>query len=101
MGIVHHSNYLAYFEEARVAYLRSIGHPFTEWREQGLESPVLESFVKYRQPLRFDDEVDVRLTLAAVTRATFQIAYLVTTDSDAGAPVARATAVTVHGCVTT
>jgi acyl-CoA thioester hydrolase len=98
MGVVHHSNYLAYFEESRVAYLRDIGHPFTEWREAGLESPVLESFVQYRQPLRFDDEVDVRLRLAAVTRATFQIAYLVTL---AGEPsTARATAVTVHGCVT-
>ena len=30
MGIVHHSNYLHYFEEARVAYLRHIGHPHTE-----------------------------------------------------------------------
>ena len=35
MGIVHHSNYLAYFEEARVDYLRHVGHPFTEWRDEG------------------------------------------------------------------
>ena len=46
MGIVHHSNYLAYFEEARVAYLAHVGHPFTEWRDAGLESPVLEWFVQ-------------------------------------------------------
>jgi acyl-CoA thioester hydrolase len=101
MGIVHHSNYLAYFEEARVAYLRHIGHPFTEWRDAGLESPVLESFVQYRRPLRFDEEIDVRLHLAGATRATFQMAYLVTVDDHDGAPEARATGVTVHGCVTT
>lgn len=106
MGIVHHSNYLAYFEEARVAYLRAIGHPFTEWRDAGLESPVLESFVQYRQPLQFDDEITVHLRLADVTRATFQMAYLITVDDlgdDNDAPVARprATGVTVHGCVTT
>jgi len=93
MGIVHHSNYLAYFEESRVAYLAAIGHPFTDWRAEGLESPVLESFVKYRDPLRFDDVMTVYLHLADVTRATFQMAYLVTVD---GAP--RATGVTVHGC---
>jgi acyl-CoA thioester hydrolase len=100
MGIVHHSNYLAYFEETRVEYLRAIGHPFTEWRDAGLESPVLESFVQYRQPLQFDDAITVHLRLADVTRATFQMAYLITVD-DSGTPSARATGVTVHGCVTT
>jgi len=101
MGIVHHSNYLAYFEETRVEYLRAIGHPFTEWREAGLESPVLESFVQYRQPLRFDDQITVHLRLAEVTRATFQMAYLITVDDEAGMAHPRATGVTVHGCVTT
>lgn len=96
MGIVHHSNYLHFFEEARVAFLRHIGHPFTEWRADGLESPVLESYVRYRQPVRFDEVMTVHLSLADVTRATFQMAYLVTVD---GAP--RATGVTVHGCTTT
>jgi acyl-CoA thioester hydrolase len=100
MGIVHHSNHLAYFEEARVAYLRHIGHPFTEWRDAGLESPVLESFVQYRRPLNFDDEIRVRVKLAEVTRATFQMAYLVTVDGADGVPEPRATGVTVHGCTT-
>jgi len=101
MGIVHHSNYLTYFEEARVAYLRHIGHPFTDWRDAGLESPVLESFVQYRKPLDFDDEIGVHVALAEVTRATFQMAYLVTVDTVDGVPEARATGVTVHGCTTT
>ena len=101
MGVVHHSNYLAYFEEARVAYLRYIGHPFTEWRDAGLESPVLESFVQYRKPLNFDEEIEVHVSLAEITRATFQMAYLVTVDTADGIAEARATGVTVHGCTTT
>ena len=48
----------------------------------------------YRKPLRFDDEVDVALVVGAVTRTTFQIAYLLTVGGEA-----RATAVTVHGAV--
>ena len=84
---------MLYFEETRVAYLRAIGHPFTEWREAGLEAPVLEAFVRYRQPLRFDEVMTVHVRLAHVSRATFQMAYLVTVDDDA-----RATEVTVHGC---
>lgn len=94
MGIVHHSRYLPYLEEARVEYLRHLGHPYTELRAEGVDYAVLEAFVQYRQPLRFDDEVTVHLMLGAATRATFQMAYLLTVGDEV-----RATAVTVHGCV--
>lgn len=96
MGIVHHSRYLPYLEEARVAFLRHIGHPYTEWRESGVESAVLEAFVRYRNALRFDDVVTVHVALASVSRATFQMAYLLTVGD-----TTCATAVTVHGAVTT
>ena len=107
MGIVHHAAYLPYLEEARVEYLRAIGHPDHEVRGtpdgddgddadrgDGRDFAVLEASVHYRRPLRFDDEVDVALVVGAVTRATFQIAYLISVDGEV-----RATAVTVHGCV--
>ena len=98
MGVVHHAAYLPYLEEARVEYLRSIGHPYDAVRAGddagGREFPVLEVAVHYRRPLRFDDEVDVALHVGAVTRTTFQIAYLISVGDEA-----RATAVTVHGCV--
>jgi acyl-CoA thioester hydrolase len=94
MGIVHHSRYLPYLEEARVEYLRHLGHPYTELRAEGVDYAVLEAFVQYRLPLRFDDRVAVHLLLGAATRATFQMAYLLTVDDQV-----RATAVTVHGCV--
>jgi acyl-CoA thioester hydrolase len=94
MGIVHHSRYLPYLEEARVEYLRHLGHPYAELRAEGVDYAVLEAFVQYRQPLRFDDEVVVHLRLGAATRATFQMAYLLTVHDEV-----RATAVTVHGCV--
>lgn len=94
MGIVHHSRYLPYLEEARVEYLRALGHPYTELRAEGVDYAVLEAFVQYRRPLQFDDVVDVHLRLGAATRATFQMAYLLTVTGEV-----RATAVTVHGCV--
>jgi acyl-CoA thioester hydrolase len=94
MGIVHHSRYLPYLEEARVEYLRAAGHPYSTLRDEGTDIAVLESWVQYRAPLRFDDEVTVHLRMASLTRATFQIAYLLTVDDEV-----RSTAVTVHGCV--
>jgi acyl-CoA thioester hydrolase len=94
MGIVHHASYLPYLEEARVAYLRAIGHPYHEVRAAGADFAVLEVFVRYLQPLRFDEIVRVHLLLAVASRATFQMGYLLEVDGQA-----RATAVTVHGCV--
>jgi acyl-CoA thioester hydrolase len=99
MGIVHHSRYLPYLEETRVAYLRHLGHPYSEMRAEGVDYAVLECFVQYRKPLRFDEQIDVHLQLASVTRTAFQMAYLVTVEGLAGQEV-RAAAVTVHGCIT-
>ncbi|MCU0310825.1 MAG: acyl-CoA thioesterase [Acidimicrobiales bacterium] len=95
MGVVHHSSYLLYMEEARVAWLRTLGHHYQSVRDDGVEFAVLEAYVRYRSALSFDEEVDVHLGIGKVTRATFQVGYLLTVDGDA-----RATAVTVHGCVT-
>ena len=95
MGIVHHSRYLLYFEEARVAYLRHVGHPYHEVRGLGIEMAVLEAFVQYRKPLEFDDVFDVHVTIGSLGRVTFQMAYLVTIGD-----VVHATGVTVHGCIT-
>ncbi len=98
MGVIHHAAYLPYLEEARVEYLRSIEHPYGAVRsgrgEDSRDFPVLEVAVRYRKPLRFDEEVDVSLVIGAVTGTTFQIAYLLSVGGEASA-----TAVTVHGCV--
>ncbi len=95
MGIVHHSRYLPMLEEARVAYLRHIGHPYSEVRAEGIEMNVLEAWCRYRKPLVFDDLVDVHVRVAAVERASFQMGYLLTVGGDV-----RASGVTAHGCVT-
>ena len=95
MGIVHHASYLPYLESARVEYLRSVGHPYLEVRQRdGVDFAVLEVAVRYEAALRFDDDVDVHVLLASATRATFQIAYLLTIGERV-----HATAVTVHGAV--
>ena len=95
MGIVHHSRYLPMLEEARVAYLRHIGHPYSEIRAEGFDMNVLEAWCRYRRPLEFDDVVDVHVRVATVERAWFQMAYLLTVGGDV-----KATGVTAHGCVT-
>jgi len=94
MGVIHHAAYLPYLEEARAALLRHVGHPYDEVRREGVDFSVLEAYVQYRRALRFDDVVDVHVTLGNLTRTTFQVGYLLTVGGET-----RATAVTVHAAV--
>lgn len=96
MGIIHHSAYVPYLEEARAALLRHEGHPYAQVRAEGIDFAVLEVYVRYRRPLRFDEWVDIHVSLGALTRTTFQVGYLLTVDGEV-----RSTAVTVHGAVDT
>jgi acyl-CoA thioester hydrolase len=94
MGVIHHSAFVPYLEEARAALLRHEGHPYDLVRAEGIEFPVLEVYVRYRRPLRFDEVVDVAVSVGELTRTTFQVGYLLTVAGET-----RATAVTVHGAV--
>ena len=54
-GIAHNSNYLVWFEVARVEYLEQFAGGYQRLRDLGIEALVLESHVRYLQPARFDD----------------------------------------------
>jgi acyl-CoA thioester hydrolase len=78
MGVAHHAAYLPYLETARVEYLRSLGHPYSEMRDRdGLEFAVVGVDLRYHAPLRFDDVFTVSCALAERARATFSLAYRV------------------------
>jgi acyl-CoA thioester hydrolase len=59
MGIVHHANYLRYFEVARVEWFRERGIIYNEWQAQGRHLPLVESQCRYKKPARFDDILEV------------------------------------------
>jgi acyl-CoA thioester hydrolase len=94
MSVVHHSAYLPYLEEARVEYLRALGHPYDDVRLEGIDFTVVELAVRYLRPLRFGEQVDIHVALAWTKGATFQMDYLLEVDGES-----RATAVSVHGVV--
>ncbi len=94
MGVVHHAAYLPWLEEARVAYLRAIGHPYVEVRAAGIDIAVIEVAVRYLAPARFDDEIDIDVTLGAATAARFPISYVLSRGTET-----IATATTTHACL--
>ena len=75
MGIVHHSNYIRWMEEARVDFLDEIGASFAEMEARGLQSPVVGVNCKYRRPTRFDDRVRVRVSIEKYNGAVLKVAY--------------------------
>ena len=75
MGIVHHSNYIVYYEMARVAALREWGLSYFEMEQRGIISPILEVGCKYLQPAYFDDLLTVRVIVEEVPMVRFKVRY--------------------------
>ena len=59
MGYLHHSRYLQYFELGRTELLRDRGVAYAEMEKAGLFVVVIEATVKYKQPARYDDLVEL------------------------------------------
>lgn len=81
MGIVHHANYVAYFEKGRLEYLRRRGLPYKALVQRGFHMPVIELNLKYRRPAQFDDLLSIETRLGALTRVTVRFDYTVTLPS--------------------
>ncbi len=81
-GIVHHSNYFRYFEEARGELLRHIGYPYSKMRESGYEVVLLEASAKFKKPLFYDEEVHIILNLEHMDRFTFTFSYRIEVEGN-------------------
>lgn len=75
MGIVHHSNYIRFFEEARCALLEEAGLPYDLMESKGIMSPVLGVACKYKQHVTFGDTIDVRAYIKEFSGVKFTVAY--------------------------
>jgi acyl-CoA thioester hydrolase len=93
-GIVHNSVYLVWFELARVEYLERHAGGYTTLREQGIESFVTESRVRYLEPAHFDDRLTVSASCRDVRGARFRFVYEIDRD---GTRIAEGD--TAHACV--
>jgi acyl-CoA thioester hydrolase len=82
MGIVHHANYLLYFEAGRVDWLHKRGISYEEWAKRGIHLPVVETRLKYRKAARFDETIVVESTCAELTRVTVRFAYRIVRGDD-------------------
>lgn len=59
MGIVHHSNYIRYFECARNNMMAEFGYPIEKCEEDGVTIPIVSVECRYRHPARMGDVLRV------------------------------------------
>lgn len=75
MDVVYHSNYLVWFETARILMLDHIGLPYRELEAEGFFIPVLSASLDYKRPARFDDRLDIHLFMKDKPRARMRFEY--------------------------
>ena len=73
MGIVHHSNYVRYFECGRVDMLKKLGLPIEKIEEAGVMLPVVSVECRYKVPARLGDTLKVVTMIDEVPRAKLVI----------------------------
>jgi len=75
MGIVHHSNYIRFFEEARLALMRQVGMDYRNLEEMGIVIPVTFVRCKYLVPLRFEEEIEIDTRLTKYDGIKMELSY--------------------------
>ena len=83
MGIIHHANYIKWFEEARTDFLDQIGMGYREMEEAGILSPVLSMNCEYKKPVRYGDRVAIHVTIEQFDGCRLTVSYRVE-DADTG-----------------
>ena len=78
MGIVHHSNYIRFLEEARCAWLESIDMPFSRLEENDITIPVLGVSITYKNYVTFEDTLLIIPFMKEYTGVRMTVGYNVT-----------------------
>lgn len=96
MSIVHHSNYIRFFEEARCDFMEQIGCNVKKLEDKGVSIAVVDAYAKYIIPLKFDDKVYITTKLTKMSAAKMEFEYEIRfADTDILTTVGK----TSHCCV--
>ena len=75
MGVVHHSNYIRFLEEARCDWLKSIEMPFELLEQNGITIPVLGVNCEYKYHVTFGDTIIIKPYVKSYTGVRMTIGY--------------------------
>ncbi len=94
MGLLHHANYLVYFEQGRTELLRAQGFTYRDIEDQGFYLVLTKIQVRYRRPAYYDDLLTLRTIVVRTTLVKIEHRYELLREG-----VLVAEAETTLGCV--
>lgn len=94
MGLLHHANYLVYFEQGRTELLRAQGFSYRDIEDQGFFLVLTKLHVRYKSPAYYDDLLTLRTSVIRTTLVKIEHKYELMRDG-----VLVAEAETTLGCV--
>ena len=96
MGVVYYANYFVWFEVARTDWLRDTGWSYREMEADGVALPAIEAHCGYRQPVKYDDEIEILTRATLLTPVRIRFDYELRRPGDA---TPAATGYTVHAAL--
>ena len=75
MGVVHHSNYIRFLEEARCEWLTKIEMPFSLLEENGITIPVLGVNCEYKYHVTFEDTILIKVFVKEYSGVRMTVGY--------------------------
>ena len=83
MGIVHHGNYLVWFELGRSEICRAKGFSYKDMEEKDNALMVVaEAYCRYKSPAFYEDEITIRTKVTEVKSRTMRFVYEIFRASD-------------------
>tara|TARA_B100000989_G_scaffold106978_1_gene78424 strand:- start:6806 stop:7198 length:393 start_codon:yes stop_codon:yes gene_type:complete len=77
MGIVHHSNYLKFFEFARIEWLEKLKMPYEVIEKNKIILPVVTCELKFLKPLVFGDSFKVEVHCSKRPTSSIEFSYVI------------------------
>ena len=75
MGIIHHSAYAIWYEQARTDFFNQIGMRYDEIEQMGIMTPLVELNCKYKRPAYYNQGVEIRTKIIELTPVKFTLEY--------------------------
>ncbi len=75
MSVVHHSNYIRYYETARTELMRSLGASYSEMEEEGTVMPIISVNSRYILPIMYDELITIRAFVKELPSARITFYY--------------------------
>lgn len=82
MGIVHHSNYYAWFEVGRGDFITKSGITYSDMEKQGVMMPLVDSYCKYCEGAKYEESIIIQTFVEEMNPVKIKFNYNVIREND-------------------